>query len=67
MLDDIGLFDETFFLYGDDAELGLRGRLAGWDCAFAPRAVAYHHYSRTAGAYSRSRPSTSSATGSSSS
>jgi GT2 family glycosyltransferase len=53
MLDDIGLFDESFFLYGDDAELGLRGRLARWECALAPRAVAYHHYSRSAGAYSR--------------
>lgn len=53
MLDDIGLFDEIFFLYGDDAELGLRGRVAGWSCALAPRAIAYHHYSRSAGAYSR--------------
>ncbi len=52
MLDEIGLFDEGFFLYGDDAELGLRGRVAGWTCAFAPRAVAYHHYSRSTGAYS---------------
>ena len=52
MLDEIGLFDETFFLYGDDAELGLRGRVAGWHCALAPRAVAYHRYSRSAGAYS---------------
>ena len=52
MLDEIGLFDESFFLYGDDAELGLRGRLAGWACAFAPRAVAYHRYSRTAGPHS---------------
>jgi GT2 family glycosyltransferase len=52
MLDEIGLFDESFFLYGDDAELGLRGRVAGWTCAFAPRAVAYHRYSRTAGAHS---------------
>ena len=52
MLDDIGLFDERFFLYGDDAELGLRGRVAGWTCALAPRAIAYHHYSRSAGAYS---------------
>jgi GT2 family glycosyltransferase len=52
MLDEIGLFDERFFLYGDDAELGLRGRLAGWRCALAPRAVAYHHYSRSSGAYS---------------
>jgi GT2 family glycosyltransferase len=52
MLDDVGLFDESFFLYGDDAELGLRGRLAGWACALAPRAVAFHHYSRSVGAYS---------------
>lgn len=52
MLDEIGLFDESFFLYGEDADLGLRGRLAGWGCALAPRAIAHHHYSRTAGAYS---------------
>jgi GT2 family glycosyltransferase len=52
MLDEVGLFDESFFLYGDDAELGLRGRLAGWGCALAPRAVAYHRYSTAAGAYS---------------
>jgi len=52
MLDDIGLFEECFFLYGDDAELGLRGRVAGWTCALAPRAVAYHHYSRSSGPYS---------------
>ena len=53
MLADVGLFDERLFLYGDDAELGLRGRLAGWNCALAPRAVAWHHYSRSSGAYSR--------------
>jgi hypothetical protein len=52
MLDQIGLFEESFFLYGDDAELGLRARLAGWGCGFAPRAVAHHYYSRSAGAYS---------------
>jgi GT2 family glycosyltransferase len=52
MLDDIGLFDESFFLYGDDAEFGLRGRVAGWGCALAPKAVVYHRYSASAGAYS---------------
>lgn len=52
MLDDVGLFEESLFLYGDDTELGLRGRLAGWGCALAPGAVAYHHYSRSVGAYS---------------
>ena len=52
MLEDVGLFDETFFLYGDDAELGVRARVAGWGCALAPAAVAYHRYSTAAGAYS---------------
>jgi GT2 family glycosyltransferase len=52
MLEDIGLFDETLFLYGDDAELGLRGRLAGYGCAFAPRAVAWHRGSHSAGGFS---------------
>jgi len=55
MLDQIGLFEESFFLYGDDAELGLRARLAGWGCGFAPRAVAHHYYSRSAGAYSAAK------------
>jgi hypothetical protein len=53
MLDDVGLFEERLFLYGDDAELGLRGRVAGWACALAPRAVAFHHYSRSVGSHSR--------------
>jgi GT2 family glycosyltransferase len=53
MLDDVGLFEERLFLYGDDAELGLRARVAGWTCAFAPGAVAYHHYSRSVGPHSR--------------
>jgi len=52
MLNEVGLFDESFFLYGEDADLGLRGRLAGWECALAPRAVAYHRYSMSTGAHS---------------
>jgi GT2 family glycosyltransferase len=47
-----GMFDEDFFAYGDDAELGLRARLAGWKAVYAPRAKAYHHHSQTLGAYS---------------
>lgn len=42
MLDEIGGFDEDFFLYGDDAELGLRARLAGWRCVYVPAAVVKH-------------------------
>jgi len=52
MLDVIGLFDETFFAYGDDADLGLRGQLAGWNCMYVPTAIVYHRHSATAGEFS---------------
>jgi GT2 family glycosyltransferase len=49
MLDRIGLFDEDFFLYCEDTDLGLRARWAGWRCLYAPEAVVEHHYSHSAG------------------
>ena len=49
MLDQIGGFDEDFFAYGDDAELGLRARIAGWRCVYTPRAVVRHHRGSTLG------------------
>jgi GT2 family glycosyltransferase len=49
MLDRIGGFDEDFFAYGDDAELGLRARIAGWKCIYAPDAVVRHHRGATMG------------------
>jgi GT2 family glycosyltransferase len=52
MLEEVGLFDEDFFAYGDDTDLGLKGRWAGWKCLYVPRAVVHHRYSRSSGAYS---------------
>jgi len=52
MLDEIGYFDPDFFAYGDDTELGLRAKLAGWKCLFVPSSVVYHKYSGTSGRYS---------------
>jgi len=49
MLDQIGGFDEDFFAYGDDAELGLRARIAGWRCIYCPKAVVLHHRGSTLG------------------
>jgi GT2 family glycosyltransferase len=49
MLDQIGGFDEDFFAYGDDAELGLRARIAGWNCLYTPHAVVRHHRGSTLG------------------
>jgi GT2 family glycosyltransferase len=49
MLDEIGFFDEAFFAYCEDTDLGLRGRLAGWDALLASQAVVRHKYSQTGG------------------
>lgn len=43
MLDEIGVFDEDLFAYGDDADLGLRARIAGWGSLYMPKAVVWHH------------------------
>ncbi len=53
MLDQIGLFDEDFFLFCEDTDLGLRARWAGWHCRYAAGASTRHHYSLTAGPVSR--------------
>jgi len=55
MLDEIGGFDEDFFAYGDDAELGLRARIAGWRCLYVPEAVVRHRRASTLGAASTRR------------
>jgi GT2 family glycosyltransferase len=55
MLDEIGLFDEDLFAYGDDAELGLRARIAGWRCLYAPQAAVLHHRGSTLGVASPRR------------
>lgn len=52
MLEEIGLLDDSFFAYGEDVDLGLRARWAGWKCIYVPGAVVYHKYSATAGSYS---------------
>ncbi len=52
MLEEVGLFDEDFFLYCEDTDLGLRARWAGWECRYVPGATVLHHYSVTAGAFS---------------
>jgi GT2 family glycosyltransferase len=54
-LDEIGGFDEDFFAYADDAELGLRARIAGWKCLYMPGAAVRHHRGATLGLRSSRR------------
>jgi GT2 family glycosyltransferase len=48
MLDEIGLFDEDFFLFMEDVDLAFRARLAGWKCMYAPEARVIHKHGGTA-------------------
>lgn len=55
MIERIGGFDEEFFAYADDADLGMRARLAGWGCLYMPGAKVWHHRGSTLGKYSPAR------------
>jgi GT2 family glycosyltransferase len=52
MLDQIGGFDEDFFCYLEDLDLGVRGQLTGWKCWYVPATLVFHKKSATAGNYS---------------
>lgn len=51
LIDRVGPVDERYFAYGEDTELGIRARKAGFSCYYIPEAVVYHKYSSTVGAY----------------
>jgi N-acetylglucosaminyl-diphospho-decaprenol L-rhamnosyltransferase len=42
IVEDLGGFDEDFFLYGEEQDLCLRIRKAGWKIGFIPDAVVVH-------------------------
>lgn len=43
-LEKIGLFDEKYFMYNEDEDLGWRLWLSGFECLLEPQAVVYHKY-----------------------
>jgi len=43
-LEKVGLFDEEFWMYNEDQDLGWRLWLAGYRCVLAPDAIVYHKY-----------------------
>jgi len=49
MLDQIGLFDEDFFLYMEDVDLAFRAQWAGWLCRYIPSARVMHIFAGTTG------------------
>jgi GT2 family glycosyltransferase len=44
VLREVGLFDEVFWMYNEDQDLGWRLWLSGYSCLLAPAAVVYHKY-----------------------
>lgn len=45
-LDEIGLFDESFFLYSEEVDLQARLHRAGWEVHYFPRVSVVHHESQ---------------------
>jgi len=49
LFEDVGLFDERFFMYCEDVDLAFRAQLAGHRCVYAPRAIVRHRLGATGG------------------
>ena len=49
VLEQVGKFDEDFFLYGEEMELQYRIRKAGWEIYYIPEVAAVHHAGKSAG------------------
>jgi GT2 family glycosyltransferase len=44
-LDEVGLFDEGFFMYSEEVDLQLRLRQSGWEAHYLPAVTVVHHES----------------------
>jgi hypothetical protein len=52
-LDKVGLLDEGYFIYGDEADLQYRLKKAGWEIYFLPDATTIHYGGRSMNRWSR--------------
>lgn len=44
LVEDVGGFDEAFFMYGEEADLAWRARQRGWTALFVPVPSVVHHH-----------------------
>lgn len=49
LFDHLGGFDDRVFMYMEDIDISMRGRLAGYTCLFNPNSVVHHKYTLTIG------------------
>ncbi len=55
LFDDIGLFDEDFFLMSEDTDINIRALIAGRKCMYVPTAIVYHKLRASISAHSSKR------------
>lgn len=48
----VGLFDEDFFIFAEDVDINMRGQLKGLKAVYLPKAKVYHIGTATVGLYS---------------
>jgi GT2 family glycosyltransferase len=51
LFEKVGMFDEDFFAYHEDADWSFRANLMGYRCFYIPEAVVYHMGSGTTGSF----------------
>jgi GT2 family glycosyltransferase len=49
LFDQIGYFDEDFFIFSEDVDINLRAQYAGYRCVYLPKAIVYHWGTATVG------------------
>ena len=52
MIENIGFFDDDFFLIHEDTDLNFRAQLAGWKVLYVPTAIVYHKVRSSIGSMS---------------
>jgi len=56
VIDDIGLMDESYFLYFEETDFTRRARLAGWSCWHVPQSRIVHLVGQSSGVTVRDQP-----------
>jgi len=49
LFEEIGYFDEDFFIFSEDVDINLRAQLAEYKCVYLPKAIVYHWGTATIG------------------
>ncbi|QPJ65006.1 MAG: glycosyltransferase family 2 protein [Candidatus Nitrohelix vancouverensis] len=52
LFEDVGLFDEDFFIFAEDVDINMRSQLKRMPCVYLPKAKVYHIGTATVGLYS---------------